>query len=366
MKINRILGYFRLHSISFLRSKSGVFFVVIFPLILMLIFVSIFGGTTSNKTNLIVQNLDPGQQSWGLVNVLNHTDLFSIKIIGNNENISSAASHMSIDQGIVIPANFTANYHNNSIFIRYYHNPSSQYSSSVNLLINNILLQYYGGSNSQSVKVNIDSLPISATIPKPVDYYLPGLIGFTMLNGVFTTIYQVPNYRQKKIFRQLSFSGLTKSEWLASSTLFFYVITLISDLILYVVGLLFFGIKISLSPVNVIVAAITIFFGMLIFISLGLIAGIATKNEETASIIGNLIFFPMLFLSGVFFPTSFMPPFLLTISSFLPLTYFINALNSILIFNDASSVALDIILMGIGAAVLFGVSSYLASRIEDF
>jgi ABC-2 type transport system permease protein len=63
---------------------------------------------------------------------------------------------------------------------------------------------------------------------------------------------------------------------------------------------------------------------------IGLAAGGWAKNEAQAAPLANLIAFPMMFLSGVFFPRFLMPDWLATITQFLPLTPFIDGLRLII------------------------------------
>ncbi|MCL5439818.1 MAG: ABC transporter permease, partial [Candidatus Thermoplasmatota archaeon] len=78
----------------------------------------------------------------------------------------------------------------------------------------------------------------------------------------------------------------------------------------------------------------------------------------------NVIFYPMLFLSGVFFPISDMPAFLQVVSEFLPLTYFIKALDNLILFDNIQAVVLPITIMAVIAVLLFFAASYIATNRE--
>ncbi|EQD26747.1 ABC-2 type transporter, partial [mine drainage metagenome] len=137
---------------------------------------------------------------------------------------------------------------NGSGYLEYISNPSDSYSIALGPVIQNVVLRITSG-NSSSVQVL--NVPISRNIPKPVDYYLPGLVGFTLANAIFAMVYLVPAYRKKKIFRQLEFSGLTKGEWLFSMVIFYFLLTMLSDLILFATGYVVFGIQLSVSALDV-------------------------------------------------------------------------------------------------------------------
>ncbi len=365
MKLSRILLYLKLDAKSFMRGKTGPFFLIVFPIILILLFGSIFGGSgISSKTTLVVQNLDPGSDTWAIVEGINQTGLFSVIVIAPDVNISTYIAQNSIDSALQIPENFSANFANGVISLTYYSNPSNPVASALGQTLANDIAQSYNSNLAGGKSVSLVNRPVLAKFTKTIDYYIPGFIGFTILSGVFALIYQVPNYREKKIFRQLSFVGLTKSEWLAASVIFFTLSTFLSDLILVGIGYAVFGANLSLTIRSILLSALVIFLGMISFLSIGLLAGLLTKEENSASLIGNVIFYPMLFLSGVFFPISDMPAFLQIVSEFLPLTYFIKALDNLILFNDIQVVILPIIIMAVIAVLLFFSASYIATKKE--
>jgi ABC-2 type transport system permease protein len=66
---------------------------------------------------------------------------------------------------------------------------------------------------------------------------------------------------------------------------------------------------------------------------IGLAIGGWAKNENQAAPISQLVTLPMMFLSGVFFPTFLMPEFLQGITQFIPLTPVIDSIRLILTEN---------------------------------
>jgi ABC-2 type transport system permease protein len=91
----------------------------------------------------------------------------------------------------------------------------------------------------------------------------------------------------------------------------------------------------------------------MLFASLGMLVGIVTKNPETAGIIGNIVTFPMMFLSGTFFPISIMPQYLQTIAHVLPLYYIIEGLNNVMVFENYNGALIDIAVVAVITVVIF-------------
>ena len=70
-------------------------------------------------------------------------------------------------------------------------------------------------------------------------------------------------------------------------------------------------------------------FGVIVFLAFGFTVAGWAKDENQAAPIANLVTFPMLFLSGVFFPRDSFPTFLKTITNYFPLTFLADALRRI-------------------------------------
>lgn len=362
MKLSNISSYFVLHAKSYFRSRSAIFFQIAFPVILILLFGAIFAPTTYTASSLIIQNESPSSITWEIVDAINSSGLFKVHIISQSVNLSQYISKNSISAALLIPGNFTTNlYSGGQGFLILKGESSPQVASSDYQLINGIITQINYKVGNASQKLVLSSEVALGSSDKTINYYVPGLIGFTVLSTMFNMTYTVPNYRREKVFRQLSFTGISKPEWIISNVIHSFLMLVLSDTILVAIGIFVFGASLALSPLNILVIGIVILTGLIFFTGIGILSGLISDNEETVAVIGNLILFPMMFLSGVFFPLAFAPSYLVTISKFLPLTYFINSLVSVMVYNNISSVAIQILLLFISSTIVFIIASRLFS-----
>ena len=76
---------------------------------------------------------------------------------------------------------------------------------------------------------------------------------------------------------------------------------------------------------------------MFSFVGLGVVITSFAKDQETAMMVMTTLIFPMLFLSGVFFPIQQMPWYMQSISKFLPLTYVSTALRKVMVLGAGIS-----------------------------
>jgi ABC-2 type transport system permease protein len=184
-----------------------------------------------------------------------------------------------------------------------------------------------------------------------IDYLVPGLIGFTILTSpMFSMVELSSSYRKEHLFRQLSLTPLTKGEWLTSKIIWYVGMTFATSALMLATGIFLFHahLQITLGLVPFLI------LGPFFFVSLGMLAGSLAKTPDTAALIGNVITFPMMFLSGTFFPVSGFPPFLKAFAHILPLYYVIDGMNQALLFQHYGvEFFIDIAVILVGAVVVF-------------
>jgi len=347
----RIISDLRVFGRGYLRNPAGLFFGLIFPVILILIFGAIFSSGFSGTVTLYVQNQDRGEVSNLFVDALNQTGRFSLVLVSSSENFSQYLSAHSASDGIIIPAGFSVNYTAGyPVNIIVYGNPSQTSSAivsgTVTGVVNSFNLKRYGGSPV----IGITQTTAQAHVTKYIDFLVPGLIGFSILvSPMFSMVNISSEYKRIKLFKQLSLTPLTKMEWLASKVLFYILLSATSFILMIIVGVLAWGTHIVLSVWLI----PFLILGPMLFTSLGMLVGTISKNTETAGVVGNLITFPMMFLSGTFFPISLMPAYLQSFAHVLPLFYVIDGLTGVMIYSNYAQAAIDLAVVAVITMVFF-------------
>jgi len=360
VSIKRIWADLKVTARGFIRSRVGLFFSLIFPMILILLFGAIFSGS-SGPTPAYVQDLDSTPLSAHFISSLNSTSLVTLTSVPAADNFSQYLLSHSSSDGIIIPQGFqTAYLTNQPTILTVYGNPASSSSAIVSGVTQSVANAYNLGNKTPVI--GVQSLTIKSSNVKYIDFLIPGLIGFSILTSpMFAMVNITSQYKRDKLFKQLSLTPLTKGEWLISKVLWYWFITIVSFLIMCAVGIYAFGAHIALT------AAIIPFLlvGPLLFVSLGMLVGTVSNSVESAAVVGNLITFPMMFLSGTFFPVSSMPPYLQTIAHFLPLYYVIDGLNNVMTFNNLDAAFMDFVVLFVIATITFGLAVALFRWRED-
>lgn len=354
MNPRRIGVYFGAFAKGYIRNPMGLFFSLIFPVILILIFGAVFSGTGSSKVPLEVQNLDGSSfVSHAFLDALNQSGAVSVSLVSPTVgNLSSYLAQNGYTAGLVIPAGFQADYLNGSpAVLLVFTNPSA--GSQVGIAagaVQGVANGFNLAASHGKAIVQTAQLQVGSTLYTYIDYLIPGLIGFSILiSPMFSMVNISSTWKRDKLFRQLSLTPLTRAEWLTAALLWFILLSGISALLLVGAGQLLFGAHVTLTwsvlPFLVV--------GPVFFVSLGLVAGRVSSSPETAAVVGNVITFPMMFLSGTFFPVSSFPPYLQTVAHVLPLYYVIDGLNAGILFSNSATALRDGLIILILAVALF-------------
>ena len=130
------------------------------------------------------------------------------------------------------------------------------------------------------------------------------MLGLSVMQvGIFAAIPLVAD-REKLILKRLAATPLKRWQLVGSNVLMRLLIALVQSVIIVGVGVLFFGVEIT-GP-----WALTVFFvslGAVAFLALGYVVASFAKTEDSANGMTSVIQFPMMFLSGTFFPIEAMP-----------------------------------------------------------
>ena len=361
--LSRTMSDLKVYGRSSLRSREGFFFTLVFPVILILLFGAIFSGGGVSQSTVYVQNNDIGPVGAAFVSALNSTSNYCsnsssaglcLRPVPTDVNFSQYLSSKSASDGIVIPANFSLAFESGQeVNVTVFGNPSSTTSA----VVSGIVAEVVNGFNVRGATgvhhVGIAPRTAVSSNYKYIDFLVPGLIGFAALTSpMFAMVNMSSTYRRDKVFKLLSLTPLTKTEWLLSKIIWYVCTTVVSFILMTAVGVYVFGAHIVLNWG----IGIFLLLGPFFFVSLGMLVGTVSNTPEAASVVGNLVTFPMMFLSGTFFPVSSMPKYLQAVAHVLPLYYMIEGLNEVMIYSNFEAAYVDMALLLAISVVVFALA----------
>jgi ABC-2 type transport system permease protein len=161
-----------------------------------------------------------------------------------------------------------------------------------------------------------------------ISYLVPSILGMALMQlGVFAAIPLVAD-REKLILKRLNATPLQRWQLVGSNVLMRLLIALVQTVIIVTVGAIAFDVQISGSLV--LVGGLVV-LGSMAFIALGYVIAAFAKTEDAANGMTSVVQFPLMFLSGTFFPIDSMPEVLQGVARVLPLTYLSDALRQVMV-----------------------------------
>ncbi len=192
---------------------------------------------------------------------------------------------------------------------------------------------------------------LSGTAVRYADWVLPGVLAMNvMFSSLWGVGWVIVRYRKNGVLRRLKATPLTPFEFLAAQVLSRLLVVMSASLVVYsgVALLLDFPMRGSYLALVLLYAA-----GALCLISLGLIVSARLRTEELADGILNLISWPMLLLSGVWFSMEGTSAAAQALSQLSPLTHLVEAARCIMIDGGQLLDVVPELLLLLGLALAF-------------
>lgn len=356
----------------YFRDTSAIFFTFIFPVIFLVVFgyinssdtitldVAYYNDKTSQQTTafdeafrtLVKQDGESEEQMKGKLFKLTEE---TISVEEAKEKLADA----QLNAIIVVPDNFGAT---GSGEIEIYVDESdATFGEITKNAIAEILDEYNKQANIQ--KFGAEPIAPYTVMAKgvqsdnlgPIDYLVPGIIGFSIMSlGIFSITEGFIQLKTDGSLRRLKITPIKPSNFLVAQSLTRLVVTLLNVVTMLVIGALLFDFEMRGDLASFLLVSV---LGIAMFLGVGYaIAGWA-KDGNQAAPLSNIIFFPMMFLSGTFFPRELFPTFLQPITDFIPLTFLSDALREIA--NNASTifdVGPELLGMGVWTVVIYTIA----------
>lgn len=199
---------------------------------------------------------------------------------------------------------------------------------------------------------------IYRNVPGGMSARMPGLFTITAFSGAFFGVaYTLVTEREKGILRRIWVTPATATTVVVANAMRSSVTVAASLLMQGLIAWFALDVDFSAAMWRV---AIVLAFGVWAFVPLGLIMGSTAKDMRSAPAVGNMIFFPMIFLSGAALPSEMLPGWLQSFGRMLPTTYLVQALEGVMVRGEGlTRQGLPLAVMLISGFVSFGLNSLL-------
>jgi len=189
-----------------------------------------------------------------------------------------------------------------------------------------------------------------------MDVSMPGYTAMILSTVAFLGVpITISSYRESGVLRRFKITPLRPIAYIIADIIANLVTTLLGMVGLVIVGWLLYRVQFNGHVLSVIIAVV--FSGLSMF-SLGyLIAGLA-PGARAAQVIGMVIFYPMMFLSGSSIPLEVMPEAVRRISDFIPLTYVVSLLRGLWFGESWGEYMLETVIIGCVLVVFTALAAY--------
>jgi ABC-2 type transport system permease protein len=342
------------------RNRLGLVMLVLMPIFMMGMVGFIFPSNNSlDHVPVALANQDAGYGgstigSQVFINALNQindqTGIMEISNASNFEALRESVQNGDIQGGIVIPRNFTQSILSGAqgTLIIVTDNSNPQISAAMQSALTAVF-QQMGTLLAQQNVMSIDPT-INATnalaIVQPYniavegvvtghssyfDFIAPGIMAMTVMMSVMTGLpAAISQEKEVGTLDGMMVAPINRLSIIIGKTLAQTARGLLQGVLILVLASILFGVSIQ--------GSILLVFGLLLlgvfsFVGLGVVLTSFAKDQETAMMVMMTLMFPMMFLSGVFFPVQQMPWFMQSISKVLPLTYAADALRKVMVLG---------------------------------
>lgn len=316
------------------RDPVALFFTFLFPLIFLFVFGSLFRGSDVSFNIAVINNSDH-QFAAQFAEDIESIEVF--KVSDDAADIDRAFDLMSkgeLSSIVELPGSFGASdsqgVPGGNLKV-YFEESDPELGQTVASIVRQSLDQASTQLTGQAKPLGVELASTSTEGLSRFDYLMAGLMGFTILTlAVFGMGAGFPADKKTGSLRRLRATPLRASQLILATALEYMLIGLLSLALMLAVGMLLFDFQMRGSFINL--AAFSV-VGIFCLFGFGLAIGGWAKNEAQAAPLSNLVAFPMMFLSGVFFPIFLMPQWLQSIAAFLPLTPVVDGIRLIITEN---------------------------------
>ena len=158
-----------------------------------------------------------------------------------------------------------------------------------------------------------------------------------MQNGIFSVVFTLLSYKNQGVLRRLQATPISPSHFIVGHLISRVTIIILQTFLLLIMGVFILGVSIGqgsiMAWINILLLSL---LGGVLFLSIGLAISSLAPSEDSAPALANLVTFPMLFLSGVFFPIDFLPKFVGYVSNILPLTHLAQGIRLSALYGNST------------------------------
>ncbi len=309
------------------RDRQALFWALAFPLIFVVVF-GLFNLDQAPTSHIGVIDRSQDELSLELVSALGKVETFEIEAVPDEAKARQDVKDGKLDYLLIIPEGLgpTVMQRPPATIVLVYDE-----SRPMAGVVVDIIQRFLDQTTRELANVpDLLTLAPEKTIARQLDYFdflLPGFVGMGIMTfsviGVASTM---ALYREKKILKRILATPLPVRTFFAAHVLAQLVLSLVQAALILTAGAALFGGTIEGNYLHI---AVLVIMGNFVFLSIGFLMGAVAKTVSAANGLGNAVTVPMMFFSGVFFPTDQLPKVIAVVVKYLPLSPMLKAMRGV-------------------------------------
>ena len=307
---------------SIFKSPSATFFSLFFPIVLIIIFGSLGGGggisfdvaidKKSDSTSIIYQ-------------ALTHSPIFDI-VKGDEADLEDRLKKGRLTAILNIQKTDSGKY---DIHIKS-SSASQRELPQLQAVLNGMINELSQQKRPVEKIAGISNEQVQGRIYKRIDFYLPGMIGFSLIgSAVFGVAFLFFALRETLVLKRMYASPVSKTNIVIGESIGRVLFQLIIVIVLILFGKYAYNFTLANGFVTFLELLVISALALIVFMGFGFFISSVAKNQNVIPIYANLFMFPQYFLSGTFFPKTVLPQSIHWLIEALPLTALNDALRKI-------------------------------------
>jgi len=307
--MKRILAMLHARNLEFMRDRSSLAWNLILPVLLVVGLAFAFGGENKSqyKVAVMADDLAANVQPATILHPILKTQYVTFYGVEDQQETIAKVSRHQVDMLLDLRTGEN-NYWVNSDAVGGY-------------FMQQLL--------TASAGPEITKQAVTGKEIRYVDWVVPGILGMNIMFGcLFGVGYVIVRYRKSGYLKRVSATPLSSTEFLIAQILSRLLIVVVTTVVVFSGTNFFMDFRVEGRYLDLLIVLITGTFSLL---ALGLLVASRVTSEELAGGLLNMLTWPMMLLSGVWFSMEGAHPILQKIADISPLTHMLKAARSIMI-----------------------------------
>lgn len=340
-----------------LREKQAWFWGIFFPVILMVIFMVIFSGSSDNEfeSEIAIVADNPNPTSDMLLTQINQLPILDVKSGKpvSRDTAEQWVKDKEVDAAIVLPQSADDT---SFVLVVNKEDEKGVTTQALSAILDKIVQQanLSAVGASPTFDIQFESLTSGTNELNYTDFLLTGMIALSIAQGGMFGMVDLVEMRRKGLIKRLRMTPAKMGIFGLSDMVMRLLFSVVQILLLSLIGVFVFGANLY---INIFSLLIVFLIGALSFNALGYLISSFSQTQNAYMGVANIVSFVMMFLSGVFFPIETMPEWLQPISNLLPLTYFAEGLRDSMVYE--TGLFSSTLWFGIGVLILWGAVTFI-------